>query len=103
MLQYTEANQNDLNRMLDLYNYYIENTTATFDHSAISLEEFLTRIYIRHNKYKTFRIMQKEYYGFCFLTQFRKKIAYDKTAEIGIYLNPQIYRKGFWTGNCSTS
>lgn len=95
MLQYTEANENDLNRMLDLYNYYIENTTATFDHSAISLEEFLTRIYIRHNKYKTFLIMEKEYYGFCFLTQFRKKIAYDKTAEIGIYLNPQFTGRGF--------
>jgi len=95
VLQYTEANENDLNRMLDLYNYYLENTTVAFDHSGISLEEFLTRVYIKHNKYKTFLIMEKEFYGFCFITQFRKKIAYTKTAEIGIYLKPQFTGRGF--------
>jgi phosphinothricin acetyltransferase len=32
--------------------------------------------------------------GFCFLTQFRKKAAYDRTAEIGLYLKPEFTGKG---------
>jgi phosphinothricin acetyltransferase len=32
--------------------------------------------------------------GFCFLTRFRKKPAYDRTAEIGLYLTPGYTGKG---------
>lgn len=95
MLQYVEANEQDLESMLDLYNQYIETTSILFDHGPISLEEFSTRVYIRHNTYKTFLIKSdNEFYGFCFLTQFQKKIAYAKTAEVGIYLKPEFTRKG---------
>lgn len=95
MLQFIEANEKDLEGMLELYNHYIENTSVLFDHSPISLEEFSTRVYIRHNIYKTFLIQEEgEFRGFCFLTQFRKKRAYDKTAEAGIYLRPEFRRKG---------
>lgn len=96
MLQYVEANEEDLDGILDLYNYYIENTFILFDDSRISLDEFSTRVYIRHNTYKTFLIKQdSEFCGFCFLTQFRKKRAYRKTAEVGIYLKPESTRKGW--------
>jgi L-amino acid N-acyltransferase YncA len=43
-------------------------------------------------KYKTFLVYNKadkNIIGFCFLTQFRKKPAYDKSSEIGIYLKPE--------------
>jgi L-amino acid N-acyltransferase YncA len=33
--------------------------------------------------------VDKNIIGFCFLTQFRKKPAYDRSAEIGIYLKPE--------------
>jgi L-amino acid N-acyltransferase YncA len=95
MLHYVEANETDLDSMLELYNHYIENTSVLFDYSRISLEEFSTRIYIKHNTYKTFLINEdNEFCGFCFLTQFRKKKAYEKTAEVGIYLRTEFTRKG---------
>jgi phosphinothricin acetyltransferase len=95
MLQYVEANEKDLDSMLELYNQYIENTSVLFDDSRISLQEFSTRVYIKHNTYKTFLIREdNEFRGFCFLTQFRKKRAYEKTAEVGIYLRPEFTRKG---------
>jgi L-amino acid N-acyltransferase YncA len=95
MLEYVEATETDLDRMLGLYNHYIENTSVLFDDRPISLEEFSTRVYIKHDMYKTFLILQdNEFYGFCFLTRFRKKRAYDKTAEVGIYLRPDFTRKG---------
>jgi phosphinothricin acetyltransferase len=95
MLQFIEASEKDLESMLELYNHYIETTSVLFDDSRISLEEFSSRVYIKHNTYKTFLIKEdNEFYGFCFLTQFRKKRAYAKTAEVGIYLKPEFTRKG---------
>jgi len=89
---FKEANLNDLNFVLDLYNYYIINTTASFDYEKITLEELQARLSYNNKKYKTFLVcdkVDKNIIGFCFLTQFRKKPAYDKSAEIGIYLKPE--------------
>src|SRR5215208_4264389 len=89
---FKEANLDDLNSVLDLYNYYILNTTATFDYEKITLEELQARLSYHNKKYKTFLVCDKldqSMIGFCFLTQFRKKPAYDKSAEIGIYLQPE--------------
>ena len=91
-IMFREANLNDLNFVLDLYNYYILNTTVTFDDEKITLEELQARLSYNSKKYKTFLVCDRvdnNSIGFCFLTQFRKKPAYDKSAEIGIYLKPE--------------
>jgi L-amino acid N-acyltransferase YncA len=94
-LIFQPAAENDLAAMLELYNFYIINTTATFDHGQITPEEFRQRIFIRHEKYKTYIIrLGNDTVGFCFLTQYRKKAAYDRTAEIGLYLKPEFTGKG---------
>jgi len=89
---FKEANLDDLIFILDLYNYYLSNTTSTFDYEKITLEELQARISYGNKKYKTFLVCDKtvkNIIGFCFLTQFRKKPAYDKTAEMGLYLKPE--------------
>ena len=81
--------------MLEIYNFYIITTTATFDYNQISRKEFLQRIIIGHEKYQTYLIRyDNEIAGFCFLTQYRKKEAYTRTAEIGLYLKPEFTHKG---------
>jgi phosphinothricin acetyltransferase len=89
---FREANLSDLNFVLDLYNYYLLNTTAAFDYEKITMEELQTRLSYPKKKYKTFLVYDatdKTVIGFCFLTQFKKKPAYDRTAEIGLYLKPE--------------
>jgi phosphinothricin acetyltransferase len=94
-LTFQPAAENDLAAMLELYNFYIMNTTATFDHGKITPEEFRQRLFIGHEKYKTYLIrLGDDTVGFCFLTQYRKKAAYDRTAEIGLYLKPEFTGKG---------
>ena len=39
-LKFVDAKREDVNEMLDLYNYYIMNSTATFDLEEISAEVF---------------------------------------------------------------
>ena len=94
-LTFQPAAENDLAAMLELYNFYIMNTTATFDHGKITPEEFRQRLFIGHEKYKTYIIrLGNDTVGFCFLTQYRKKAAYDRTTEIGLYLKPEFTGKG---------
>jgi phosphinothricin acetyltransferase len=94
-LSFQPSAENDLAAMLELYNFYIATTTATFDHGQITPEEFRQRLFIGHEKYKTYIIrLDNDTVGFCFLTQFRKKAAYDRTAEIGLYLKPEFTGKG---------
>jgi len=95
---FKEASISELSFVLDLYNYYILHTTATFDHQEITLEELQVRLSYNNKKYKTFLVCDttdKNIIGFCFLTQFRKKPAYDRTAEMGIYLKPDNTGKKF--------
>jgi phosphinothricin acetyltransferase len=91
-ITFREATLNDLDFVLDLYNYYILNTTNSFDHEKITLEELQARLSYQHKKYKTFLVCDRiddSLIGFCFLTQFRKKPAYDNSVEIGLYLKPE--------------
>lgn len=53
-LRFVNARAEDVNDMLDLYNYYIVNSTATFDLEEISAEVFLKRIRIEDTNYKTY-------------------------------------------------
>ncbi|HWP51400.1 MAG TPA: GNAT family N-acetyltransferase [Clostridia bacterium] len=94
-VELVEAEVDDLRAMLALYNDHIAHTTALFDHEEIDVEEFKNRLYIHNDRYKTFCIYaDNETAGFCFLSPFRKKIAYDKTVEIGLYLKPQFTGQG---------
>ena len=89
---FREVNIDELSFVLNLYNFYILNTTVLSDQETITLEELQARLSYKTKKYKTFLVChetEKNVVGFCFLTQFRKKPAYDSTAEIGIYLKPE--------------
>ncbi len=94
-LTFQKARETDLDVILEIYNFYILTSTATFDVGPISKEELLERISINHEIYQTYLIhYENEMIGFCFLTQFRKKKAYERTAEMGLYLKPQFTNKG---------
>lgn len=94
-IDFVEAKEGDLDIILDIYNYYIKNTTVLFDYDKITTEELKSRIFINNNIYKTYLVyLDNEIAGFCFLTQFRNKMAYEKTVEIGLYLKSQFTGKG---------
>jgi L-amino acid N-acyltransferase YncA len=92
---FKKAEKGDLDIILDIYNYYILNTTANFYRHPVSREEITQFILIGNEKYQTYLLHKKgEVAGFCFLTQYKKKDAYDHTAEIGVYLRPECVTRG---------
>jgi len=56
------------------------------------LKEFIP---FQNKKYRSFLIKaENECYGFCYITQYKKRQAYDRTAEISLYLKSEFTGKG---------
>jgi len=86
-IEFIEMQEKDMDTVLDIYNYYIENSTATFHIKKLKKENLKEFIFINHPKYKSFIIKYRaEVCGYCLLTQHKKREAYDRTADITIYL-----------------
>lgn len=77
----------DLTKVTAIYNYYVENSTATFHLDKVTEAEMEATLSLNHPLYKSFVVLYNdEVCGFCYLGQFRKKEAYDITAEVTLYI-----------------
>lgn len=93
-ISFKPLEENDLNEMLEIYTYYIKNTTATFHVDAISIEQMKKILNYNHSFYKTFVILiEDDICGYVLFTQHKKREAYNTTAEVTIYLKPDFAGK----------
>lgn len=77
----------DLAKVTAIYNYYVENSTATFHLEQVTEQEMEATLSLNHPIYKSFAILfGDKIVGFCYIGQFRKKEAYDISAEITLYI-----------------
>lgn len=94
-IEFIELKKKDLNIVKEIYDYYILNSTATFHVSPIQINELKEFIPVEDPKYKSFLIkIENNISGYCYFSQYKKRTAYDRTAEITIYLKPGITGKG---------
>jgi L-amino acid N-acyltransferase YncA len=78
-----------------IYDWYIAHSTATFHTEPVTLDELKDFIHIDHALYVSYIIYAGEkMVGYCFLTNHKKRQAYNRTAEITIYLDPDFRQKG---------
>lgn len=95
MVEFSPVKDTDLAAILAIYNHYILNSTATFHSEKLSEKDLGEFLFISHPKYPSFLISDKgEVIGYCFLTQYKKRQAYDRSAELSIYLKPEYTGKG---------
>jgi phosphinothricin acetyltransferase len=94
-LSFKPLNEEDLLTVKEIYDYYIHHSTATFHTELITISELKEYIYINHPRYRSYLILCDEVpAGFCYYTHFKKRQAYDRTAEVAIYLRPEFCDKG---------
>jgi phosphinothricin acetyltransferase len=94
-LEWIELQEKDYPAVKEIYDYYVVNTTVTFATSVTSLAGLKETILTGHPKYKSYIIKTDgTICGFCYLSQYNKREAYDRTAEITVYLNPGFTGKG---------
>lgn len=98
----------DIDHMIEeitvIYNYYVQNTTSTFDVEPLSMEEmrehmahiaaeFPFFIYEEQGKNEE----QGRVKGYCYAHPWKTKPAYSKTLETTIYLSPDSRNRGIGT------
>jgi phosphinothricin acetyltransferase len=94
-IDFKPITKENINKALTIYNWYVLNSTATFHLEAIACEELEKMVSVGHSKYQSYLIYSNnEVCGFCYLSQFRYKEAYDKSAEITLYLDAAFAGKG---------
>jgi L-amino acid N-acyltransferase YncA len=94
-LEWIELQEKDYLTVKEIYDYYVLNSTATFATSEISLFDLKETILTGHPKYKSYIIKADgSICGYCYLSQYKKRQAYDRTAEISVYLKHEFAGKG---------
>lgn len=88
----------DIPVCLSLYNWYITNSTATFETSILSSDEFAKRVKRITAKYPWI-ILEEEgkIKGYAYLDAFHEREAYRFTCDVSIYIDHDERGKGYGT------
>lgn len=93
--RFEEMTESYLPEVLEIYNYYVLNSTATFHSHPLTPAEMREILFFEDPKYTAYTVLNgTELYGYCILSQFKKREAYAISAEITVYLKPGITGKG---------
>lgn len=79
-----------------IYNFYVRNTTVTFNLHELSVEQFEKDFFHVGNLSGTYTIIEnKKIIGFCCISRFNPKEAYNRSAYVSIYLRDESTGKGY--------
>ncbi len=94
-VEFLEVKEEHLDEILEIYNYYVVNTTATLHINPISREKMRSIVLFENPSYRTYVICkQKSIRGYVTVTQYKNREAYDETGEVIIYLKPDCIGEG---------
>ncbi|UMZ74375.1 GNAT family N-acetyltransferase [Natranaerofaba carboxydovora] len=94
-VKFEEIKERHLKEVLEIYNYYVLNTTATLHINSLSIDDMRELVFFTDPKYKTFVITKaNKICGFVMIAQYKNREAYDKTGEVSIYLKPELIGQG---------
>lgn len=85
----------DAEQILAIYNYYIANTTTTFEEELVTADEIAKRISEISENYP-FIVYEEDgkILGYAYGSQFRKRIAYRFTVETSVYVDHKCPGRG---------
>jgi phosphinothricin acetyltransferase len=92
---------NDLGAVLEIYNHYVVHTAATFEVTAVRLEDRRSWL-AEHSVAGPHRLLVAEdptgsILGWATTSPFRPRAAYSTTVESSVYLRPGALRRGVGT------
>ncbi|MDP4206681.1 MAG: N-acetyltransferase family protein [Bacteroidota bacterium] len=94
-VSFVPVHESHLEELTRLYNHYIENTTVTFHTKSLGVEEMRRMLIPCDQRFKAFVIQRDdEIAGYVFLARYKPREAYDSSAEVSIYLKPDLTGKG---------
>ncbi len=90
------ATEQDLPAMVEIYNYYIQNSVVTFDMEPMVLADWSAKFKWINNLGLPFIVAQSpsgQIIGFAYVAPWRQKAAFKRTVEDSIYLRPAAIGK----------
>lgn len=89
------ARSGDAQRIADIYNHYVLNTTVTFEEEAVGAEEMAKRIadYSARFPWLVFE-EEDEVLGYAYAAPWRPRSAYRHSAEVTVYVDKDRRRGG---------
>lgn len=89
------ATEQDAERLLEIYAYYIKNTAITYEYDVPSIEEFAARIR-RILKGYPYLVAEEngKIVGYAYASRFHERKACDWAVETAIYVDKDIKKKG---------
>ncbi len=88
----------DIKQCMNIYNYYIENTTATFEEKRLTFFKFYKRIKKIAKNYPFFvAVENNKVLGYAYLNSFNERSAYKYTVDLSIYLDKNCLNKKIGT------
>lgn len=92
---FEKVKEEHLQEILDIYTYYVLNTTATFHEKPITVEEMKELVFFEDPRYEAYVIKDgTRICGYVILTQYKKREAYDNTGQVTVYLKKDCISKG---------
>ena len=87
MIQVRTVTLNDVQELLDIYSYYVLNTTITFEYDTPSINEFTQRIQKITQKYPYLvATLDDVIIGYAYATSYKERAAYDWSVETTVYV-----------------
>lgn len=85
----------DAEQLLQIYSYYVEKTSVTFEWEVPSKSEFERRIENTLKKYPYIvAVSDKQIIGYAYASPFKTRAAYDWAVETSIYVHKDFRRSG---------
>ncbi len=85
-----------LEAALEIYNHYILETTATFSVETIDISEMRRLAFSGLERFPSYILLEDgEVVGYSLLNRYKPREAYDRTAEVTIYLHKDKQGKGY--------
>jgi len=95
MVAFTEMREEYLAEVLEIYNYYVLHSTATFHIKPLTLEEMGDLVFFPDPRHRTFVILEDgAIIGYVYLGPHKTRPAYGQTGEITVYLRHDYIGSG---------
>lgn len=98
MIKIRDAEAGDVERLTEIYNWAVANTTASFDIAEQSVEKRME--WFSHyggNHPLIVAELDGKVTGYSSLSKFRDKEGYAKTVELSVYIDPVYHGRGIGT------
>ena len=87
--------ESDVERLVEIYSYYVENTAVSFEYNRPSVEEFKERIESIKKKYPYLVCeFESNVVGYAYANTYSTREAYNWTVTSSIYIDKDYRRRG---------